>query len=407
METKEVLDLLKGVADENKAAVKQEINDAVSGLVKADELEEKINSISDANNVSFKEVKDAIEAQGVAIESLKIKEADKVKNIEDLINDVSEDLAKVVSNRTGKTSFEIKTDVTRASVTNHTLAMRLSEIGQLAYKATKLEPIFNSAVVSPNSNGVIRYVDQQSLTRNAAFTAEAAQKPESAIVWQEYTETVQKIADTLPITMEAAADVNFIASEIRNFLLNNLNLKIDTDLYSGDGNSPNISGIYTKADTFTAAASGIGGANLFDLILKVQEDIVDGAQYVPNVALVGYDKYNSMLLNKEATTNAYIAPNWSAPVVMGGQPVMNVNGITVLPSASVTANTMVVGDFNFATIYNLGGISVDMGWIDKQFIENMMTLRAERRLAMLVRNAHTDAFRKVADVDAALTTLAS
>jgi hypothetical protein len=86
---------------------------------------------------------------------------------------------------------------------------------------------------------------------------------------------------------------------------------------------------------------------------------------------------------------------------------MNVNGIRVIPSAAVTANTMVVGDFNFATIYNLGGITLDMGWIDKQFVENMMTLRAERRLGMLVRTAHTDAFRKVTSVSAALTTLAT
>ena len=84
-----------------------------------------------------------------------------------------------------------------------------------------------------------------------------------------------------------------------------------------------------------------------------------------------------------------------------------VNGALVIPSASATANTMVVGDFNYATLWQLGGVNLDIGWIDKQFIENMMTIRAERQLGMLIRNAHTNAFRKVADVAAALVTLAT
>ena len=48
---------------------------------------------------------------------------------------------------------------------------------------------------------------------------------------------------------------------------------------------------------------------------------------------------------------------------------------------------------------------VDMGWIDKQFVENMMTLRAERRLGLLIRDVDADAFAKSTDITADLSTL--
>jgi HK97 family phage major capsid protein len=408
MDEKQLELLLDGVAAKHKDSIKLEVEAAVKGLVTSEQLAEKFESVTGIEK-SITEINEAIEKQGLYMQKLE-QSTKSEKTLEEGIAEKSEDLAKIIANRVGKVSLHLpinKTDVTRASVTNHTLAYRLPDIGEIAYAATKMEQIFNSGSVGPNSNGVIRYVDQSAVTRNAAETAEAAVKPESAITWQEYTLPIEKIADTIPITMEAANDVAFMSSEIRNFLLNNLRLRLDNQLYDGDGVTPNIHGIYTDADTFTPAASGIGGANIYDLILKVQEDIVDGSQYSPNVALVSYADYNEMLLTKEATTNAYINPGWASSIITGGQPEMNVNGIRVIPSAAVTANTMVVGDFNFATIYNLGGITLDMGWIDKQFVENMMTLRAERRLGMLVRTAHTDAFRKVTDVDAALTTLAT
>ncbi len=186
-------------------------------------------------------------------------------------------------------------------------------------------------------------------------------------------------------------------------MLNNLNLKLDSDLYAGSGVSPIIFGIYTEADAYTPVASGIGGANIYDLIVKMAEDITTDSQYQPNVALVNPAEFTEMLLSKEAVSFNYITPPF-AQVSPDGRS-MVVNGMTVVSSASVTANTCVVGDFNYATLFNLGGIKVDMGWIDKQFVQNMVTIRAERRVGLLIRTVHANAFRKATSVSAALTTL--
>ncbi len=101
--------------------------------------------------------------------------------------------------------------------------------------------------------------------------------------------------------------------------------------------------------------------------------------------------------------NNYVRP----PFVTTPQGIVNVNGINIVISNSVSDDTMLVGDFTFATLYNLGGLTLDFGFIDKQFVQNTITLRAEERMGMLVRTAHTDAFAKETGIAAALVTLAS
>jgi hypothetical protein len=47
------------------------------------------------------------------------------------------------------------------------------------------------------------------------------------------------------------------------------------------------------------------------------------------------------------------------------------------------------------------------GYTGSQFVEDMMTLKARKRLALLVRTADKGGFAKVTSISAALTTLAT
>jgi hypothetical protein len=77
-------------------------------------------------------------------------------------------------------------------------------------------------------------------------------------------------------------------------------------------------------------------------------------------------------------------------------------GIRIVESSQVAPNTMVVGDFRFGTIYDLEDVTVEMGWINDQFIKNALTILAEQRLALLIRTVDEPAFRKVTDIATAL-----
>jgi HK97 family phage major capsid protein len=403
MDEKELKALLDGVAKENKAALKTELEHATAGLMKADELASKLEAMG-LTSKAINDLTEAVVKQGGDLAKfLKGKEEGEKMDLRDQIKK-NHDAIKSAVNSNGKFEMNIskgqmnivdKTQVARASVGSSTMAMRLPDIGQIAYLGTKLDGLFRHAPVSPSSNGVIRYYDQNAITRGADSVAEGATKPESAISWIERTLNLEKIADSIPVTKEAFNDVYFIQSEIERLLNINLALKKDALLYAGDGISPNIKGVYTSAQTFNAAtySATVDQANIFDLMLTVKTDIESGRQskYTAGTVLLNPIDVLKMKLIKDSQGRYLVPPELA--------------GLNVVESNQVTVNTMLVGDFRFGTIYDLEDVNVQMGWINDQFIKNAFTILAEERLGLLIRNVDATGFEKVTNVSAALAIL--
>jgi hypothetical protein len=55
----------------------------------------------------------------------------------------------------------------------------------------------------------------------------------------------------------------------------------------------------------------------------------------------------------------------------------------------------------------MGGIELSSGYVDAQYASDYMTLKARKRLAFLIRLTDRNAFRHVAAIDTALTTLSA
>jgi HK97 family phage major capsid protein len=371
-------------------ATPEDVKNAIKGV------EEKFDGVATKSDID--ELKEIAEKQGLEMQKFNEQKVES-KSIRDQLWDQRDALLKLNSDKSAP-RITIKTDITRASVTNSTLGMRLPDVGQLARQRNVLQPLFAQGTVGPNSNGVVRYVDQTLNTNAAAGVTEAAEKPEGARTWQEYTLPIEVYAETLPVTNQALSDVDMMATEINTSLLRNLADVKDQALWNGSGTPPAIKGIYTYADEYVAAAAGISDANIYDLIIKMQESIAGATSYMPNFAIMNIADINLMRLKKDANEN-YILPPFAS------QDGSQVGGITIIASNSVTADTMLVGDFDFGTLYSLGGLRLDVGWIDKQFKENMVTILAEERFGLLVRTVHTNAFAKETGIAAALVTLAT
>ncbi len=386
-------------------------NDALEALKKDNEatkeaLQDAINANHDAQTESNKALVAIVKEQGLALKSL-IEAGAPREERGTLMTEIKSnmDSLKTIASTISKDEVQLKTLVTRASVTNNEQAFDLPEIGQLAHRKMNAFDIFPKlAITGSNNNGVIRYYDwdSASITRAAAAVAEGAAFPESTAVFVKKSLNIEKIGDTLPVTEEFFEDEAMFAAELNMFLLTNVDLVIDNQIINGTGTSNQLKGLVTVAPAFTPAASGISDASIYDLIVKVTEEILAGqnSKYQPDFALMNIIDINAMKLKKDANDN-YVMPPF---VSRDGN---EVAGIVIIEDNAVVANTMFVGDRRFGRIYQVGGVTVSQGTVGTQFTEDEMTIKVRKRLCFLIRDADNQGFREVTSISAALVTLAS
>jgi hypothetical protein len=207
-QAKSLTDLFSKAGDQNKEVIKEEIQALAKGFMTATVFEEKMNAIGVSEKV-IKELTTAVEKQGEALRAMSQNNGnEEEKSIDQIIKEKAEDIRQIgkVQGKQVNFSLPVQKIVTRAGLTNGTLGMFLPGIGTIPYKASVLRPLFQSGTVSANSNGIIRYIDQNTITRSAAFVAEGATKPQSEITWIQRSLQIEKNGKT-----STSSNLNFDA----------------------------------------------------------------------------------------------------------------------------------------------------------------------------------------------------
>lgn len=301
----------------------------------------------------------------------------------------------------GAGEVEIKALTTRASVADNALGFFLPEITQLGHKERSLYNVLPKVTVSDdNTGGVVRYRDWDAATtvRAAAMVAEGAAFPESTATFAWYSKDLRKVGDTLPVTEEFFEDEAQAASELAMFLDINVNLVVDNQLVNGDNTGQNLDGIYNSATAYVAPASGIADPNIKDLVIKMRNAItrVNGAKFRPDMVLVNSLTMESLILAKDANNNYIFDENTGT-----------IGGLFVVVDENVADNSLLIGDRRYARIYEKTGTVISRGMPNAQFLEDEMTLKARKRMLLLIKDGDKVGFLKVTDVTAALALLAS
>lgn len=319
-----------------------------------------------------------------------------------LVEEISENKEQILAIAKGdKNEVELKAVSNRASIANNTESVRLTDIGQLGVKRRALYDFFPKVQVgNGNHNGTISYIDwdEDTTVRAAAVVAEGGVFPESTAKFAEYTKKLQKIGDTLPITDEFMEDEVLAASELTNFIEVNVNSVIDTKIAVGAGGANDIEGLYTAAPAYTPVASAIADANIKDLVRKMRTAIVKtrGSKYAPNFVAANSDTIDRYFLKKDANYN-YMFDSETGTIA----------GLAVVEDNNLADNTLVVGDGRFGKIYEKSGIVLSEGYGDGQFVRDQKTIKARKRMLMLIRNVDKTGFLKCTNITTALATLAS
>lgn len=237
----------------------------------------------------------------------------------------------------------------------------------------------------PTSVTTVEYLKEGTFTNNAAFVAEAAQKPQSTDTFELMQSNVQTIAHFTKVTRQLIDDSATLAAFINARMVYGVNLKVEQQIINGNGTSPNLGGLM-KDGNYTAQAftySDLGGdsGTLLDL-LRLSIAKVNAANYRANAILLNPMDW-AKLQGLKGSNDQYL---YGVPSISFEN--MTAWGVRVVTSASMTEGKYLVGDFSqAATIYDRMSTVIDIAsQNENDFIKNLFTIRAERRLALVVEH---------------------
>lgn len=246
-----------------------------------------------------------------------------------------------------------------------------------AFVPFSMESLLPSTSTSSNA---IEFTKEASFTNSAAEAAEAAQKAESALTWSLVNMPVSTVAHWIKISKQLASDAPALAAYVNTRMRYGVNQKVDVQLVVGDGTAPNISGTYDTGNyTAHGYANAVLGSTLKKLVLfrKIIADLYS-AGFPPDAIVLNPADWAAIEI--ELFTTA------------AGQTLYNVNsagqaylfGLPVIQALGMAADTFQIGRFSEAyMLYNREGVVVEMSDSDSDnFTKNLITLRAERRLAL-------------------------
>lgn len=326
------------------------------------------------------------------------------------LTEKKEEIQKFIASKNGAVKIEVKAAQSGADIATHTIGERVPGIGQLPVRNPFMEDLF--PVVNTNSE-FIKYIDQETIVRDAKNVATAAASAHNTkVTWKERNIQISNVRDFVDVPLNMMEDYDFVEGEVRNLINSSVALKVDNDLLKGDGVHPNLHSVDEAASEFSAANT-LGGTieawtgkvqepNFYDLCIAMCSQIIalgqDGS-YMPNVVLINtIDKYKNMLI-KDANNN-YILPPF---VVRVGGNEYSMDNMQVRSNPNIPANSLYVFDSTKGTIYNRKGVVVELSYENRSNFETeTVTIKAYRRLNLLIRNVNKNAFMKCSDVAAAL-----
>ena len=399
MDEKQLKELVDSIKSQLPEAVEGLLADAVKGLAKTEDLKDFIKS------EDLEQLKTALEEQGVKMQQLlDEKQESKKETLVDVIEKHKEQIEKVLKGEVKSTEFEIKASTLTSSVTDNTQAYREQSIGQLATRKTVMYDMFRKVPLGSGSMRLYVYADWDEATtaRAADYVAEGSTFPESTAKWIEKSVKVEKIGDTVPVSEEMLVDGPRFAAELQDFIRTNVALKVDTELYEGDGLAGHIKGLKNYVSVYAHAVGDptVANGNIIDLIKIVAAKITNqkGSKYSPNFVLMNINDILRMQLSKDNNGN-YIIPMFMT------QNGTSVGNIQVIEYNGVDPNTFLLGDSAYAAIPEIEGITIEVGRNGDDFSSDLYTIKGRQRLTFVVREADLGGFLFVDDIDAALTAI--
>lgn len=226
------------------------------------------------------------------------------------------------------------------------------------------------------SGSTLVFLREGAIEGAPAATNEAAAKPQVHFADPTpITVSLSKIACHIKESDEYITDYPFLASAINGRLLYQLGLVEQSTLVTA---LLGTSGIQTDTTSWTALSTA---TDIADLILDAAMDVQDQSGFPADAIVINPTDWYNLRIAKDGESRYY------GGGFFGAQEIPNLWGIPVCVTNAVSAGTVIVGAFKACgSVVTNGGVRVETTNTDQDdFIKNLMTIRAEERLALAVR----------------------
>lgn len=226
------------------------------------------------------------------------------------------------------------------------------------------------------TSNLVEYTRELTFTNDAAETGEGVLKPESDITFELASAPVRTIAHWIKLSRQVVDDAPMLANYVDTRLRYGVELRRDNQLLNGNGTGQNIGGM-TKSGNFTAFAPTSGDTPL-DTLNRAKYDII-AADYAATAVVMNPADWGAIERLK-TSYGEYII----------GNPFGNIGpvlwGLPVVVSNNMTAGKFLMAAFDIAyQVWNRQSTTVEMTESnDTDFVKNLITVRAEQRLALAV-----------------------
>lgn len=233
-------------------------------------------------------------------------------------------------------------------------------------------------LISPGrmDGNTLEYVKETGFTNSAAPVAEAAAKPESDLKFDLVTTSAKVIAHWMKASRQVLSDISQLRSIIDQRLLYGLAYVEENQLLNGDGTGQNLLGIIPQATAYSAQfvvdmEGPIDMIRLAMLQAALAEYPATGTVMHPTdwarVELTKDSQGRYIIGNPQGTTGPTL---WGLPVVA---------------TQAITVDKFLVGAFKLgAQLFDRWDARVEAGYVNDDFIKNLVTVLAEERLALAV-----------------------
>ena len=239
------------------------------------------------------------------------------------------------------------------------------------------------------SSAAVSYVIEAAFNDTTATVAEGAAKPQLDLTLSRRQDAVSKIANTAKITDEMLQDADQFQAYLQNRMIFGIQRAEETQLLNGNGTPPNLQGILNRsglASTVTTSA-GLTATKAMEGIFNQITNLRAVSFVEPDGIVIHPTDWQTIRLGKDSQGQYYGGGPFGGAYGTGAMAnVEQLWGYPLVITTAIAQGTVLVGGFRqCAQVFRRQGVTLEMtnSNVD-DFVNNLITVRAEERLALAV-----------------------